>query len=214
MPVTAVAPVPVSSIVTKAGNLLLDDSHVRWGVPELIRWINEGMGAILAVRPEAFANVDTHTLVAGTYQSLPNGSAILLDVVRNIASNDAAGRAIRRTDRHALDDADPNWHAGTPSAEVRHYTFDPRTPKVYYVYPPAVAGTRVEVAHAVLPSEVTAVTDTVPIGLEYIGPLVNYVCARCNMKDFEFANGAQAGAYMQAFQLSLGVSPGAGVAKP
>lgn len=210
MPVSAIAPVPVSTIVTKAGNLLLDDSHVRWGIPELIRWINEAMGAILAIRPSAFAHVDTHTLVAGTYQSLPNGSAMLIDVTRNIGNDGTTpGRAIRATDRKSLDDANPDWHSSTASGTIRHFMHNPVIPKVYYVYPPAIAGTKVEVAHAVLPADVTSESDTIPIGAEYILPIVNYVCARCHLKDSEFANATQATTFYQAFQMSLGLGNGA-----
>jgi hypothetical protein len=209
MPVSAIAPVPVSTIVTKAGNLLLDDSHVRWGVDELIRWTNEAMGAILALRPSAFAKTDVHTLVAGTYQSLPNGSAMLIDVIRNIGADGVApGRAIRLTSQKAMDDANPNWHTGTPSAEIRHFTHNPAVPKVYYVYPPAIAGTKVEVQHAVLPPDVATQADSIPIGAEYVGPIVNYVCYRCNLKDSEFSNAQVGQLFYQAFMASMGMNPG------
>lgn len=199
--------VPVSSIVERAGNMLLDDSHVRWGVQEIIRWINEAMGAIAHLRPDAFAHTGVMTLVGGTYQSLPNGSMMLLDVTRNIgADNITPGRAIRSTDRKSLDDADPDWHTLAQTATIRHYMHDPRTPKAFYVYPPAILGTKVEVKHVVLPNEVTVETDTLPIGLEYIGPVVNYVCYRCNLKDSEFANGQVGALFYQAFKSSLGLS--------
>lgn len=213
MPVTALNPVPVSVIVTRAGNLLLDDSHVRWGVPELIRWINEAIGAILAMRPEALSTASILALKGGTLQRLPDGSAILLDVTRNISPDESTpGRAIRVTDRKSIDDANPDWHTIAPSTVIRHFMFDPRVPKEFYVYPPAVNGTKVEVKHAVLPPEVTSESDTIPIGPEYVGPIVNYVCYRCNLKDSEYANAQVGQLYYQAFMASLGMNPGAGVA--
>lgn len=205
--ITGLPSVPVSTIISRAGNMLLDDSHVRWGVAEMIRWINEAMGAIAHLRPDAFAHTGCMQLVDGTYQSLPNGSMMLLDVVRNLADDGITpGRAIRITDRKSLDDANPDWHMLPKSGVIRHFMVDPRTPKVFYTYPPAIDGTKVEVKHVVLPGEVTDVSDALPIGLEYIGPVVNYVCYRCNLKDSEFAN-AQVGAlFYQAFKSSLGLS--------
>lgn len=210
MPITAVAPIPVSEIVLKAGNLLLDDLHVRWGVPELIRWINEAMGAICTARPDAFAHIDSFACDAGTLQQLPNGSVTLLDVTRNLASDGVTpGRAIRITDRKSIDDADPDWHTRTPAVVLRHFMYDPRVPRAFYVYPPAVAGTKIEVKHVVLPADVTSEADNIPIGREYTGPLVNYIVARANMKDSEFSSASAAAAYTQAFQLSLGMKPAA-----
>jgi hypothetical protein len=205
--ITGLPSVPVSDIVARAGNMLLDDAHVRWGVPEIIRWINEAMGAIAHLRPDAFAHTGVMTLVAGTYQSLPNGSMLLLDVTRNIGADGATpGRAIRTTDRKSLDDANPDWHGLPQSGTIRHFMHDPRTPKAFYVYPPALASTKIEIKHVVLPAEVVAETDVLPIGLEYIGPVVNYVCYRCNLKDSEFANAQVGSLFYQAFKSSLGLS--------
>lgn len=205
--ISGVPSVPVSTIIQQAGDMLLDENHVRWGVPEIIRWINEAMGAVAHLRPDAFAHTGAMTLVDGTYQSLPNGSMMLLGVTRNLAADGITpGRAIRQTDQKSLDDADPNWHAMAKSGEIRHFTHDPRIPKAFYTWPPAIAGTKVEVKHVVLPAAVTTSGDTLPIGLEYVGPVVNYVCYRCNLKDSEFANAQVGSLFYQAFKSSLGLS--------
>lgn len=206
--ITGLPSVLVSSIVEKAGHLLLDDAHVRWGVPEIIRWVNEAMGAIVHLRPDAFSRTGCMTLVAGTYQSLPNGSTAFLDATRNLGEDGITpGRAIRITDRKSLDDANPDWHSLAKSGVIRHYMFDPRTPRAFYVYPPALDETKIEVKHVVLPAAVDDETDTLPIGLEFIGPVVNYVCYRCNLKDSEFANAEVAKLFYQAFEASLGLKP-------
>lgn len=198
--------IQVSYILLSTDDLLNDDDRVRWPALERIRWINEAAGAILSRRPAAFATRAVHDLVAGTYQTIPSSGAILLDVVRNIGSDGVSpGVPIRRTDRQLLDDTDPTWHTGTQTAVIKHYTFDDRAPKVFYCYPPAIAGTKVEILHAAMPAAVASDADAMQIGAEYMEAVINYVCYRCNAKDGEYANAALASAFYQAFEAALGV---------
>ena len=196
----------VSDIVAKVGYLMLDTEHVRWTVPEIIGWINESAGAILTRRPAAFARRSVYTLVAGTLQSIPAGGAMLLDVVRNMAADGVKpGEAIRRTDRQLLDDSDANWHTAKPKSVVKQYTYDDRAPTIFYVYPPVVAGVKVELMDAALPPTVDDVADQFDINTEYTEAVVNYVAYRCNIKDSEYASPAAAINYYQAFEASLGI---------
>lgn len=199
-------PLSMQAVSDRVGDLILDSTLVRWTAIERVRWANEAMGAILSRRPAAFARRSVQALIAGTYQTVPADSAMLLDIVRNIAVDGiTSGRPIRRSDRQLLDDTDPNWQTGTQKAEIRQYTFDDRMPKMFYVYPPAIAGTKVEMLDAALPADIAALTDTLQIGAEYMEAVVNYVCYRCHCKDFQYANAAVAAAFYQAFETSLGV---------
>jgi hypothetical protein len=131
---------------------------------------------------------------------------MLIDVVRNMGMDGATpGAAIRRTDRQQLDDSSPSWHTQTKKAAIKHFTFDDRTPKIFYVYPPALAGTQVEIIDAALPAAVTDETGSLDIGAEYMEAVANYVAYRCLFKDSEYANGAMVAAYFQAFENALGV---------
>jgi hypothetical protein len=196
----------VADLVRRAGFLLLDEEHVRWTAEELIDWINEAAGAILTYRPQAFSRTAVHALAAGTLQMIPEDGAQLLDVVRNIAADGTTpGAAIRRTDRQQLDDIDLDWHAAKQKAKIKHYTVDDRQPKQFYTYPPAIAGTNVELAYAALPPTVTSEDDAFAIGAEYAAAVVNYLCYRAHCKDSEFANGQIAAAFYQAFEAGLGV---------
>lgn len=197
--------IAVADVITSAGDLLLDEDHVRYPVDELIRWSNEAMGAILGRKPSAFSTITVVSLAQGTKQTLPAGSKVLLDVIRNIkADGTTPGRAIRRSDRQQLDDVDPTWHTAKPKSEIRNYTYDDRISDTYYVYPPAVAGTKVELAHAVLPAEIMNITGILQIGLEYKAAVVNYLCYRANSKESEYSNPAAAVAFYQAFEAELG----------
>jgi hypothetical protein len=198
---------PVADVLSRTDDLLLDADRVRWTSAERIRWMNEAMGAILTRRPAAFSITKSIALVAGTRQTI--GGQMLLDVVRNIGPDpdNKPGKAIRRTDRQLLDDSDPDWHKAKPKGEIRHYTFDDRSPKEFYCYPPALAGTRVETMEAELPASVAENNEaaTLGIGREYLEAVVNYVCYRCNTKDSEYASPASAIAFYQAFETALGL---------
>lgn len=197
----------VPELFSRIDDLLSDFDRVRWPEPERLRWANESMGAILTRRPQAFSRREIVGLVAGAAQSIPAGGAMLLDVVRNMGANgETPGRAIRRTSRIILDDAARDWYSMTPSAVIKNFTFDERLPEGFYVYPPAVSGTKVEIVYTKLPAVVTDTTGSFDIGPEYMEAVVNYVCYRCNVKDSEYANGAQvAMGFYQAFEASLGL---------
>ena len=199
-------PVIASIIVDRCGILLNDTEHVRWETDELLGWINEGVGAIINMRPAAGSHISILPLMSGSQQALGDDVVQLLDVVRNIGSDGITpGRAITITDRALLDSVDPEWHSGAKKSTIYHYSYDDRLPRVFWVYPPAVAGTKVEIAYASLPESVDSVDDSVGIGMEYADALVNYVCFRAFAKESEFANGAIAATYYGAFQTALGI---------
>lgn len=203
--------IPVQDIIDRVTDLLLDkdraDDQARWTDDELIRWLNDSRMAILTRRPAACSKTVVQTLVAGTLQSLPDGGVMLLDVVRNMGTDGATpGRSIRRTDRQNIDDNDLYWHKGRSSTEISQFTYDDRNPKEYFVFPPATAGTRVQIVHAAIPAAVTALTDNLDIGLEYMDAPVNYVCYRAKSKDSEYANAAEAAGFYAAFNDVLGVN--------
>lgn len=197
--------IPVSDVLVRIDDMLNDDDRSRWPADERIRYMNDAMGAIITRRPAAFSTRAVHELAAGTAQSLPAGGVLLLDVVRNLAADGVApGMPIRRTDRQLLDDSDPTWHTAKPKAVIKHFTFDDRVPKEWYCYPPAIAGTKVELLHAVLPEPIASEAAELAIGREYMEAVVNYVCYRCKAKDSENGVTAEGAAYYAAFTAALG----------
>lgn len=192
-------PIPAAEIIRRVGAILQDEDHVRWTVPELLEWINDGARETIVRRPAARAVTDDLTLAAGTKQALPASGVQLLDVVRNLGDGTKPGRVIRRIDRQLMDDQAPDWHTARPKAVIKHFMFDERSPKTFYVWPPAIAGTHVEALYSELPPTVTAEGDTLDIGAEYLNVLVSYVVYRALSKDSEFANGTVAALHYQAF---------------
>jgi len=109
------------------------------------------------------------------------------------------GRAVTRVERKLLDRQEPDWHSKKPTKQVRHFSFDERSPRVFYVYPPVLAGTCIEVLQSELPPAVVEDGDMLDMGAEYINVIVAYTCFRAFAKDSEFANGTVAAAHYQAF---------------
>ena len=188
-------------VLQRASIILNDEDFVRWTKDELFAWLNDAACEVVIRRPAARAVTVAITLVAGALQQLPTGGIELLDVVRNVG-----GRSVRRTDRQLLDDAAPDWPTMKQASAIKHYTFDERTPTVFYVYPPAKAGVTVEALYSEAPPAVAADDDLLELDRAYMGPLVSYLLYRALAKDSEFANGTLAAAHFQAFNEALGAN--------
>lgn len=190
-------------VITRAQLVLNDNDppYARWEQPEMFAWLNDAACEIVIRRPAARAVTGEITLVGGTLQTLPEDAIELLDVARNVG-----GRAIRRTDRQVLDDTLPDWHQLKQAAAIKHYTFDERTPKAFYVYPPARPGVKVEALYSEAPPKVSAEDDVLDLDRAYMGPLVSYILYRALAKDSEYANGTIAAAHFQAFSEALGTN--------
>ncbi|AAQ54991.1 virion-associated phage protein [Burkholderia phage Bcep22] len=174
-------PIAATDLIARAGNVLQDEDHIRWEVPELIEWINDAARETIVRRPAARSVAAVLELAAGTRQAIPERGVELLDVVRNMGADGVTpGRIVRRVDRQLLDDQNPDWHAARAKNVVKHFTFDERAPRIFYVYPPAVAGTKVETLHSELPPAIAASGDTLDMGAEYMNVLVSTsATARC-----------------------------------
>lgn len=196
-----------SDVVSRARLVLNDADAVRWTDAEFVNWINDGCRYIALNRPDSCVVNGTITLAAGSKQSIagltPPGLR-LLDVVRATAS----GRAIRLVDRETLDTQIPSWHAATQAVPT-NYVFDNRDPQTFYVYPPAIVSTVLEIVYSRVPVEITTGTlasqDLTPADT-YIDPLLNYVLFRAYSKDADFAHNANLAAlYIAAVDRALGV---------
>jgi len=205
----------VSDITSRVRILLNDLDGTRWLDSELVSWINDAQKLIALTRPDASVAVAALTLVAGTKQSIPATSFRLLDVMRNLAVDGVTGgRSIRIVDREVLDSQDPMWHTATASGTIKHFVYDNRSPTVFYVYPPAAVGTKIEAMYSVAPTEIVydSVTpnNTLNTNLSvsdiYLESVVNYVMYRSYSKDAEFSQNPQlATGYLQTVYSLLGI---------
>ena len=199
----------VNALVARASTLIQDATNVRWPIPELVGWLNDGQREVALNKPEASVkNVSVALIEGSTKQTLPADAVLLIDVVRNTGSGGSSpGTAIRLTGREVLDAQRPTWHSD-PNAigYIQHYTYDPRDPKNFYVYPKAPGvGWQIEVVYSSSPQD--AVTGgVISIDDTYANALLDYILYRAYSKDAEYAGNANlAVAHYTAFANSLGI---------
>jgi hypothetical protein len=205
-------PIAAQSVIRRCVETLQDNTSIRWPINELVRYLNDGQREVVLYRPDAMVTNATITCVAGSKQALPAGGAKLIEVVRNAAGT---RRAVRMVNREILDAQTPNWHNLTGVAEVLHFMYDPRDPRVFYVYPPATISAQLDIVYAAYPADITepadgalytAVTGNVSLPDIYGNVLQDYILYRAYMKDSEYAgNGQRATSHYAAFANALGI---------
>lgn len=224
----------VKDFLFRVSTQLLDLSpqFERWGEVELVDALNDGQRVIAKLLPHTCSRVDAMKLAPGTRQSIAlvraaniipgDGSAavdtygqMLLGVHRNLGTDGATpGNTLRIVDRDVLDATQPDWH--TKSGAPREYTYDPRTPKVFYVSPgvPAAGNTWVEVSFVADPAPVPNTgglfaksgNSTIKLSIDdrNVDDLFYYVMARANLKEAEYGGNANlAASYTQMFINSM-----------
>ena len=154
---------------------LNDSEKIAWSETLLMSALNQALAILTLVRPDATAKVHEFNCVAGTRQNLPADGLRLLKVVRNITAGGAIGRAVRLVNISDLDSISPNWHAETPKDTVKEYMFDERSPKWFYVYPPAQASVKLEIEYSAQPTEITDLSQPLPVDMVYMQPLQEFI---------------------------------------
>jgi len=212
-------------ILRDAAELLLDNTHERWTLPELVRWLNEGLRSIVLAKPSAKTSSRIVTLVEGTFQQVEelDGTPVplqILDIVRNITADGpprVAGRTIKIVDRKLLDAQNPNWHDTKYERfrdVVRHYTFDEQNPLEFYVYPGNTGSGKVEAVVSVIPTPLVSTGDvddistySTQIDLQdtYAAPLLDWILSRAFAKDDTGVDHAMANLHYQKFATALNI---------
>lgn len=189
-----------STIIDRVSKQLIDEGKVYWTDAELLRWVSDGQRVIVATAPAtATPTLATVTLVAGVKQSLPANAQGLIGVYRN-----TTGRAVVAVPRDVLDNQNPTWTTETAAVEVKAYTYDANDPTKFYVYPPNTGAGSVEINYAIMPPELTTVSETLLVRDQYVPALVDYVMWRAHMKESDFAAGqGLATLYQNAFVAQL-----------
>ena len=114
---------------------------------ELVRYLNDGQSEVVLYRPDATIKSATVECVAGAKQSLQQMAQSSLDVIRNSASA-GTNKAVRMVAREVLDAQIPNWYGLSGELDVVHFTYDPRDPKTFFVYPPVLITTAVDITYS------------------------------------------------------------------
>jgi hypothetical protein len=203
-----------SDVLTRAQETLKDAAGVRWTQAELLRYITDGQREVVVHKPDATAAVEVLDLVPGTAQTTPATVNRLLSVIRNMGVDGLTpGAAISLVARGVLDTRRPGWHSDRASRRIDHYVFDDRTPKSYFVYPPAPSpAPKVEAMVSKVPVAVTTTAQTLTLDDMYLNALGEYVLYRSFMKDADgVGNMQRAMAHYETFAGLLGMKTSAGL---
>lgn len=210
-------------LLDRAGILLLDEGYVRWDLPELLKWLNDGLLAIVTQKPSATAVTVTLALDEGTYQSIPTKYNGILRVVRNMRG-DKSDRMPRKivsvVGVDALDAVNPSWH--DPDSvryrqQAKHIVFDEANPRAFYVYPGNDGTGYIEAVLSEIPQAIVLADDADAHSLEsydmpltvneiYSNALLYFVLHRAYAKDAQVAGAAaRAAAWYQQYANELGI---------
>jgi hypothetical protein len=205
--------ITAQSVVRRAFEVLQDTTSVRWPLHELVRWLNDGQREVAMYRPDSMSTNFTMTCATGSKQSIPATGTKLINVVRN--ANSANKRAMRMVEREVLDSQTPGWHNLSTVTEAVHYMFDPRDPKVFYVYPPVANTVQLDIVYSALPTAIaepadgaayTTITGDLTVPDIFANAVLDYILYRAYSKDSEYAgNMARAQSHYTAFANSMGI---------
>lgn len=194
--------ITAQTIIDRAETTLLDTTNVLWSATELLDYLNAGISAIVAAKPDVSVTTGNITLSANTpKQTLPTGGIQLLDIIRNAAS---PYTAIRQIERNHLNHIDVDW-ANTTGSVVKHFSYDKRNPKVFWVYPVPSSGISIEAVYAVMPTRLTLASENIPIDDIYENALYFFILALAYAKNAKRGDLFKAQAYFGAFANSIGV---------
>jgi len=200
--------ITAQSIIKEVQVLLQDVDGIRWPATELVDHLNDGQREMAVLRPDMFSVLAPMVLVAGATQALPAACLTFMGMPRN-----TLGLPITRVDRAMLDAVMPGWAYTTAKSVLRHYMYDERLPKQVLVYPPAKAGTSVDIEYATLPTGTPAasgatwntVTGNIDCDDTCKNPLIHWCLFRAWAKDAEFGgNATLSAAHYQLFKAGLG----------
>ena len=153
---------------------------------------------------------------AGTEQSIPADGLRLFSVNRNMsgtAANATGARAISKVNLDVINSEEPSWHDSTVTGRaahgtvVKHYMFDDRDPRKFFVYPGVSGNAYAEVVYSKNPTALTSTSDTIQVDDMFVNALINFVLYRSYLKEGEFAaNFQRAGSHYQLFTQALGLT--------
>ena len=203
------------AVLETATITLQDPGAVRWPLPTLLGWLNDGMKEIALRAPSATEETQTLDLVEGTRQTLPDGVAIMIRPVRNVD-----GPVVTMTTANMLDTMLPNWHSSTsvPFSHIARHVIKSTDPDTFYVFPGNDGTGQIEASVSIVPDEIAvpgadddnldSYTAAVPMAAIYKNALVDYVLYRAFSVDMQMAgNGERAIAHYNQFQTALGLRP-------
>lgn len=181
---------------------------VRWTNEELVDYLNDACRFLAENEPDAFADNSVFECVSGTRQELPINATRLIDIVRNLEGKKLP---LMASDKSTLNTARPNWHSENPTTQQELFFSDDRDPKRFYVYPPATAGSLIEIVCTLDPrihttKEAQDKISPMQMNDRYIPAVMNYILFRAFDKDSDTSgNFNRSQSYLRNAYTSLGI---------
>lgn len=188
--------------MTDARSILQDTDATAYRVSDidLLRFGNFALMEIALRRPDLFSTFGEIPLTAGeTFQSLPAGALRLMEIIRV-----KTGRVVKECTMDDLDQFDVNWHAEA-NGVTRNWVRHPRDPVKFFVSPPPAAATVLIGQYAATPA-IQAAAAALPIPDAYAPVISDYIVWRAESRDDEYVSAPRAVMFMEAFNVSLGIS--------
>lgn len=199
----------LKSVLERVVGTLEDNGHDTWTLADLVRYLNDGQRDTHVKRPDLFVVEAEHVLAAGARQSLPAAGSKLIDLPAN-----TSGRPVTRIQRALLDAQVPGWRTQTAAAEIDHFMYDERQPRVFEVYPRAASGARVLLEYASIPADLpipasgatlAGLAGDINVPDLQATALQHYICYRCYAEGDENTNAARAQGFLQLFADALDI---------
>lgn len=198
--------ITVKELLSRCNGLLVDPLWASWTKDVLLSYYHEALLVVLDKRPESNPVNVEFECSAGVKQTLPEHALKLLEVTCN-----QNGKAIKFEQKSTLDDNYPEWYAGNTAAQADVFSYDPRNPRYFYLFPGVVAGTKIEMIYAGLPVAITvADVDNAsnpamfPLEPIFVAPVMDYILYRAYTRDSEMvANANRASSHYAAFNQAI-----------
>ncbi len=194
-----------SELITKVRTLVQDPSAIRWSDSELLGWINDGQREIATIRSDASTKYSSARLVAGTLQSMPSDAIELIDIPRNMGTDGATpGYPVRKVERSFLDENIPTWHTDAASNVTRHFAYDTKALRNYWVYPPSDGTGYLNLLYSFSPVDLPNTASVIGVDDIYHNALMFYVLSMAWAKNADDPGDTQRSATArQSFENSL-----------
>jgi hypothetical protein len=198
------------TIIDTASAALNDVGVLTWFAEELLTWLNLSQIEMVNLAPRTNIKSLPVQLVAGIKQSLPADGIVLADIPYNRGAAGATiGATINAVPKLVMNKRVPGWTTAAANAVVKHYIYDPNTPKEFYVYPAQTSSpTYVEMAYAAVPTVIANANEGTKITVddEYQNVLLNLVLSKALTKYVAVpGNDIKAAAYRDMAELELGI---------
>jgi len=170
------------TVLTRIERLIDDVGNRHLSDAKIINYMQEIERLIVVLKPNAFAQTETFTCVAGVRQVLTSTNCTyvpvhLLDIHYNFGTaTTSRGKQIVALSRDILYDRNPDWMASTATKTIRYVDHDVDEPLVFWNYPPlsATSTYNIKLTYSALTATLNTATttQTLSLGDEYRDALI------------------------------------------